>query len=72
MSFLLEPWKRKKRLFGSNLNILQGDNQLIVVARMSLNFPIYLFFVTFVLTDHSDTTASALTSTLYESGQTSP
>ena len=36
MSFLLEPWKEKSPV-GSDLNMLQGDSQLIVVAGRSLD-----------------------------------
>ena len=65
MSFLLEPWK-EKRPVGSDLNMLQGDSQLIVVAGRSLDFPPPVLCNPFLLTKRSDTTASALTSTLYE------
>ena len=64
MSFLLEPWKDKTPT-GSDLNILQGDSQLIIVAGRSLvlNFSIFIWHR---LTDTSDTTASTLASIFYE------
>ena len=36
MFFLLDPWKDEKPT-GSDLNMLQGDSQLIVVAGRLLN-----------------------------------
>ena len=64
MSFLLEPWKNKRPI-GSDLNYLEGDSQLIIVAGRSL-IPDLTNSICHWLIDLSDTTASTLASTFYE------
>ena len=64
MSFLLDPW-REKAPTGQDLNMLQGDCQLIVVAGRSCKLFRLLPIVPQLMVN-SDTTASTLTSLLYE------
>ena len=64
ISFLLDPWKDEKPT-GSDLDMLQGDTQLIVVAGRLLNL-FRLVSILRLLIDSSDTTSSALTSIFYE------
>ena len=65
LSFLLEPWKDRTPT-GSDLNFLQGDNQLIVVAGRSEFSQIPSTSICHGLTSISDTTASTLASIFYE------
>ena len=67
MSALLEPYKVKKPT-GSDLRMLQGDSQLVIVTGRSVTTPLplkgHLHFD--ALTNHSDTTASTLTNLFYQ------
>ena len=64
MSFLLDPWSDKEPT-GQDLNMLQGDCQLIVVAgRSSKMFRLLPIVPRLIII--SDTTASTLTSLFYE------